>query len=44
METQNILKELREKHGLTQEQLAERVMVTRQPPPPARGKPCPLAR
>ncbi len=30
METQNILKELREKHGLTQEQLAERVMVTRQ--------------
>ena len=30
METQNILKELREKHGLTQEQLAERVLVTRQ--------------
>ena len=30
METREILKNLREKHGLTQEQLAERVMVTRQ--------------
>ncbi len=30
METKDILRELREKHGLTQEQLAERVMVTRQ--------------
>ena len=30
MEVHSILKELREKHGLTQEQLAERVMVTRQ--------------
>ncbi len=30
METCTILKELREKHGLTQEQLAEKVMVTRQ--------------
>ena len=30
METKEILKNLREKHGLTQEQLAERVMVTRQ--------------
>ena len=30
METRNILKNLREKRHLTQEQLAERVMVTRQ--------------
>lgn len=30
MEVQEILKNLREKHDLTQEQLAERVMVTRQ--------------
>ena len=30
METQGILKSLREKKNLTQEQLAERVMVTRQ--------------
>lgn len=30
METKNILKSLREKNGLTQEQLAQRVMVTRQ--------------
>lgn len=30
METKDILKNLREKNGLTQEQLAERVMVTRQ--------------
>ncbi len=30
METQNILKTLRERKGLTQEQMAERVMVTRQ--------------
>ncbi len=30
MENQNILKSLREAHHLTQEQLAERVMVTRQ--------------
>ena len=30
METKEILKTLREKHNLTQEQLAERVMVTRQ--------------
>lgn len=30
MEIQDILKRLREKHGLTQEQLAERLMVTRQ--------------
>jgi len=30
METREILKTLREKSGLTQEQLAERVMVTRQ--------------
>jgi len=30
MESKDILKELREKHGLTQEQLAERVLVTRQ--------------
>ena len=30
MEIQEILKSLREKHHLTQEQLAERVMVTRQ--------------
>ncbi len=30
METKAILKELREKQGLTQEQLAARVMVTRQ--------------
>ncbi len=30
MTTEMILKELREKHSLTQEQLAERVLVTRQ--------------
>ena len=30
MEIMDILKDLRESHGLTQEQLAERVMVTRQ--------------
>ena len=30
MEIKDILKGLREKNGLTQEQLAERVMVTRQ--------------
>ncbi len=30
MEVREILKDLREKHNLTQEQLAERVMVTRQ--------------
>ena len=30
METKDILKSLREKKGLTQDQLAERVMVTRQ--------------
>ena len=30
MEIRDILKSLREQHGLTQEQLAERVMVTRQ--------------
>ena len=30
METQNILKTLREKKGLTQEDLAQKVMVTRQ--------------
>ena len=30
MKTQDIIKELREKRGLTQEQLAERVTVTRQ--------------
>ena len=30
METKDILKQLREKHNLTQDQLAERVMVTRQ--------------
>ena len=30
METKDILKELREKHHLTQDQMAERVMVTRQ--------------
>lgn len=30
MKTQEILKHLREKNGLTQEQLAERLMVTRQ--------------
>ena len=30
MEIREILKSLREKHGLTQEQLAEKVMVTRQ--------------
>ena len=30
MEIKNILKSLREKNGLTQEQMAERVMVTRQ--------------
>lgn len=30
MEIQDILKNLREKHNLTQEQLAERLMVTRQ--------------
>lgn len=30
METSTILHDLREKHGLTQEQLAERVFVTRQ--------------
>ena len=30
METSEILKELREKHKLTQEELAERVLVTRQ--------------
>ena len=30
MDIRNILKNLREKNGLTQEQLAERVMVTRQ--------------
>lgn len=30
MEIQDILKALREKHGLTQEQMADRLMVTRQ--------------
>ncbi len=30
MKTQDILRQLREKHSLTQEQLAERLMVTRQ--------------
>ena len=30
MEMREILKNLREKHGLTQEQMAERLMVTRQ--------------
>jgi len=30
METKDILKQLREKHNLTQDQMAERVMVTRQ--------------
>ena len=30
METQEILKSLREKHGLTQEQFAQRLQVTRQ--------------
>jgi len=30
MEIRNILKDLRESHGLTQDRLAERVMVTRQ--------------
>ena len=30
MEIREVLRTLREKHGLTQEQLAERVMVTRQ--------------
>lgn len=30
METSEILKELREKHKLTQEELAERVLLTRQ--------------
>ena len=30
METREVLKELREKHQLTQEELAERVLVTRQ--------------
>ena len=30
METKDILRDLREKHELTQEQLAERMMVTRQ--------------
>ena len=30
MEVQDIIKNLREKKGLSQEQLAERVMVTRQ--------------
>ncbi|MBQ7281862.1 MAG: helix-turn-helix transcriptional regulator, partial [Spirochaetales bacterium] len=30
MEIRDILKNLREKSGLTQDQLAERVMVTRQ--------------
>ena len=30
METSALLKELREKHQLTQEELAERVLVTRQ--------------
>lgn len=30
MEVKDILKNLREKHGLTQDQMAERVMVTRQ--------------
>ena len=30
MDIRNILKDLREKNGLTQEQLAERAMVTRQ--------------
>ena len=30
MEVQKILKDLREKHGLTQEQMAERLLVTRQ--------------
>ena len=30
METKDILKQLREKKGLTQEELAEHVMVTRQ--------------
>lgn len=29
MKTQEILKHLREKNGLTQEQMAERLMVTR---------------
>ncbi|MBQ1351728.1 MAG: helix-turn-helix transcriptional regulator, partial [Oscillospiraceae bacterium] len=30
MEIRDILRSLREKHNLTQEQMAERVMVTRQ--------------
>lgn len=30
METKNILKSLREKNNLTQEELAERIQVTRQ--------------
>ncbi|MBR0374986.1 MAG: helix-turn-helix transcriptional regulator, partial [Firmicutes bacterium] len=30
MEIQDVIKDLREKKGLTQEQLAERVLVTRQ--------------
>lgn len=30
MEIQDIIKKLREKHGLTQEQMAERLMISRQ--------------
>lgn len=30
METQDIIKKLREKNGLTQEQMAERLMISRQ--------------
>ncbi len=30
MEDKNIFKSIREKHGLTQDQMAERVLVTRQ--------------
>lgn len=30
METRDIIKKLREKHGLTQEQMAERLMISRQ--------------
>lgn len=30
METRNIIKKLREKNGLTQEQMAERLMISRQ--------------